>query len=137
MNGIESRPDGAVIQDGDGNILAQTPFDGFIVSTNVEVELTIGSDGYRSTRIEVDLTTDQPLRFEEELRLRSRGRAEATPEPPPEPTEQPLETDDTTETAETSTETSDDEPAPNPFGQTQEYQPPASDDNPFGVTREY
>jgi len=124
---IESRPDGAVVRDEDGNVLARTPFDGYVVSTLVEVELSIDADGHRSTRIAVDMTTDETQRFEERLRERRRER---TPETVASTTEEPRE-DDTPEPAEPF------------FGLTEEYVPPSTDDDnpeedsPFGETRRY
>ena len=122
---IESRPDGAVVRDQDGNILARTPFDGYVVSTEVEVELSIDADGHRSTRIAINMTTDETQRFEE--RLRRRRQREPTPEPVAEPLEPAVEEEPP-------------EPEVNPFGLTEEYVPPSSDDedeSPFGSTREY
>ena len=120
---IESNPDGAIVRDADGNVLAHTPFDGYIASTSVEVVLTLANDGYRSTRIEVDLMADQPQHFEEELRRRRRSNREETTEPTPDP----------------QTVAEPEEPPASPFGQTQVYGSDDSDPpvNPFGTTQEY
>lgn len=115
---IESNPEGAMIKDADGNVLAHTPYNGYIASTSVEVVLSISNSGYRTSRIEVDLTGDQPQHFEEALRRRRRSSSQETAEPVAEP----------------------DEPPVNPFGQTQEYgsEPdPEPPENPFGATQEY
>ena len=127
---IESTPEGAVIRDSDGNVLARTPFDGYIVSTHVEVDLNIDSEGYRSTLIQVDFVTDELQHFTEVLRERRRDRPE--PAVTTELTEQPLVPAEPLEPTEPVDET-----GASPFGRTEEIEPLAPEVNPFGATERY